>query len=55
VKVEIIAGAATVHLDAVAETPGALGELISVQNPDSKRRFRARVEGTGKVSVKGAR
>jgi flagella basal body P-ring formation protein FlgA len=55
VKVEIIAGAATLHLDAVAETPGALGDLISVQNPDSKRRFRALVEGKGRVSVKGAR
>ena len=30
------------------------GEIIFVQNPDSKRRFRARVESQGHVSVKGA-
>src|SRR5215831_18970072 len=53
VKVEVSAGAATLHLDAVAETPGALGETISVLNPDSKRRFRARVDAKGQVSVKG--
>jgi flagella basal body P-ring formation protein FlgA len=54
VKVEVLAGAARLELTAVAEAAGALGDLIAVQNPDSKRRFRARVEAKGKVSVKSA-
>jgi flagellar basal body P-ring formation protein FlgA len=53
VKVEVIAGGAHLSLDAIAETSGGLGDLISIQNPDSKRRFRARVEAKGHVSVKG--
>lgn len=55
VKVEVVAGAATLHLDGIAESAGALGDWIPVRNPDSKRTFRARVEAEGRVSVKGVR
>ena len=53
VKVEVTSGAAHLETEAIAEATGALGDLISVLNPDSKRRFRARVEAKGRVSVKG--
>lgn len=53
VKVEVVNGGARLEIDGIAETAGALGEIIFVQNPDSKRRFRARVESPGHVSVKG--
>jgi len=53
VKVEVINGGAKLEAEGVAEAAGALGETITVRNPDSKRSFRARVEGPGKVSVKG--
>jgi flagella basal body P-ring formation protein FlgA len=52
VKVEIVNGGARLELTARAEGSGARGELIPVENLDSKRRFRARVEAKGKVSVK---
>jgi flagella basal body P-ring formation protein FlgA len=53
VKVDVLAGATMLHLDAIAAGAGALGDIIPVQNPDSKRQFRARVEAKGRVSVKG--
>jgi flagella basal body P-ring formation protein FlgA len=52
VKVEVVNGGARLEIEGIAETGGAVGELIFVQNPDSKRRFRARVESQGHVSVK---
>jgi flagella basal body P-ring formation protein FlgA len=51
VTVEVFNGAAHLELDAVAEGAGAIGETIPVQNPDSHKRFTARVVGKGKVSV----
>jgi flagella basal body P-ring formation protein FlgA len=53
VKVEVTSGSTRLEAEGVAESSGALGDFISVQNPDSKRRFRARVESLGRVSVKG--
>jgi flagella basal body P-ring formation protein FlgA len=53
VKVEVISGAARLEAQGIAESSGARGDIISVQNPESKRRFRARVESQGRVSVKG--
>ncbi|MDE3164487.1 MAG: flagellar basal body P-ring formation protein FlgA [Acidobacteriota bacterium] len=53
VKVEVVVGAARVKAEGLAESAGSLGQTISVQNPDSKRHYRARVEGAGRVSVKG--
>ena len=51
VTVDVFDGAAHLELEAVAESSGAVGDNISVENPDSHRRFTARVEAKGKVSV----
>lgn len=51
VTVEVASGAAHLELEAVAEAAGAVGETISVLNPESHRYFQARVEGKGRVSV----
>jgi flagella basal body P-ring formation protein FlgA len=53
VKVEVVNGGTRLAIEGIAETAGAVGEIVLVQNPDSKRRFRARVESQGHVSVKG--
>jgi flagella basal body P-ring formation protein FlgA len=53
VQVEAIHGGVHLHLEGVAQTSGALGETISIENSVSKRRFIGRVEGKGKVLVKG--
>ena len=42
---------AIVSLEARAEASGSRGDTIPVSNPTSHRRFRARVEGPGRVSV----
>lgn len=52
VTVEVQSGRARLESSGVAEGSGSLGDIIAVQNPDSKRRFRARVEARGRVSVK---
>jgi flagellar basal body P-ring formation protein FlgA len=54
VKVEVVRGGAKLEAEGLAESSGALGEIISVQNLNSKRRFRARVESPGRVSVTGS-
>ena len=51
VTVEVFDGAAHLELPAVADGSGAVGENIAVLNPDSHRRFIARVEAKGRVSV----
>jgi flagella basal body P-ring formation protein FlgA len=53
VRVEVVAGAARLEFDGIAESSGSAGEMIPVRNPDTSRRFRARVEGRGRVSVGG--
>jgi flagella basal body P-ring formation protein FlgA len=54
VHVDVRDGAARLELDAVAEASGDAGEFIPVRNPSSGRRFRARVEASGRVSVDAA-
>ncbi len=54
VKVEVVSGLARLETEGIAEASGAVGEMITVQNPESKRRFRARIESEGRVSVKGS-
>jgi flagella basal body P-ring formation protein FlgA len=44
-------GGALISLEARAEASGSRGDMIPVSNPASHRRFRARVEGKGRVSV----
>jgi len=51
VQVEVITGAAHLKLEGVAEASGAVGENISIWNPDTKHRFPARIEAKGKVLV----
>jgi flagella basal body P-ring formation protein FlgA len=51
VTVDVFNGAAHLELEALADRSGAIGETIPVVNPDSHKRFSARVEGKGKVSV----
>lgn len=53
VRVDVFDGAAHLEFEGIAESSGLAGEVIAVRNPDSNRRFRARVEGKGRVSVKG--
>lgn len=53
VKVEVVSGSTRLVTEGIAEGSGVLGETISVQNPESKRYFRARIEGEGRVLVKG--
>jgi flagella basal body P-ring formation protein FlgA len=49
VQVEAVRGGAHLSLECVAEGSGAIGEIISIHNPVSQRRFPARVESKGKV------
>ena len=51
VKVEVWNGGAHLELDAQAEASGSAGDTIAVRNPISNKRFQARVEGKGRVSV----
>lgn len=51
VHVEVRDGGARLSLEARAEASGSRGDTIPVSNPASNRRFRARVEGKGRVSV----
>jgi flagella basal body P-ring formation protein FlgA len=51
VLVDVRDGGAHLELEAQAEASGAAGETIPVLNPVSHKRFLARVEGKGRVSV----
>jgi flagella basal body P-ring formation protein FlgA len=51
VAVTAIAGAAQLGLDAIAEGSGRQGDVISLKNPQSGKKFRARIEGKGKAML----
>ncbi len=51
VRVVSRSGAARIEAEGVAQGSGSAGEIIPVLNPRSKKRFPARVEGRGAVSV----
>jgi flagella basal body P-ring formation protein FlgA len=51
VDVTAIAGAAQLHVPALAETPGRQGDLITLKNAHSGKTFRARIEGRDKALV----
>jgi flagella basal body P-ring formation protein FlgA len=51
VDVTAIAGAAQLHVPALAETPGRQGDLITLKNAHSGKYFRARIEGRDKALV----
>jgi len=49
VRVAVERGGARLELEAQAEADGRRGDLISFRNPETKRRFLARIEGKGKA------
>jgi flagella basal body P-ring formation protein FlgA len=51
VVVDVRSGGAHLEFEARAEASGAVGETIPILNPQSNKRFVARVEGKGRVSV----
>ena len=55
VHVKVVDGAATVTLDAVAQSSGTKGESIIVHNPTSGKNFRALIEERGQVTVVASR
>jgi flagella basal body P-ring formation protein FlgA len=53
VHVRAIDGAASIRFDAIAQASGQKGEVIMIHNPASGRNFRALIEGSGLVIVRG--
>ncbi len=51
VQVDVFEGGAHLEFEGIAESSGAAGEMIAVRNPENNRRFRARVESKGRVTV----
>jgi flagella basal body P-ring formation protein FlgA len=51
VSVEVTSGGAQIKLEAKAETSGRRGEMVMLRNPENGRRFQARVESPGKVTI----
>jgi flagella basal body P-ring formation protein FlgA len=51
IAIEVRSGSARLAFTARAQASGRAGDLISVRNPESKRVFRARVEGKDKAVV----
>ena len=51
VHVKVLSGAARLYFDAKAESPGRLGDEVSLRNLKSGRRFRAVVVGEGEVQL----
>lgn len=54
VKVDVWSGTAHLQMDARAEGAAARGEPVPVRNPATQKRFLARVDGQGRVSVGGS-
>jgi flagella basal body P-ring formation protein FlgA len=54
VRVDVSSGGAHLEFEARAQASGSAGETIQILNPESKKLFPARVEGKGRVSVKGS-
>jgi hypothetical protein len=51
VRVQVRSGGVLLAFDALAESPGAAGEAVLVRRAADGRRFRARIEGPGKVVI----
>jgi flagella basal body P-ring formation protein FlgA len=52
VEVRVESGDAHLQFEAEAESPGHIGDLVFLRNPENGRRFQARVEGKGKVAIR---
>ncbi len=53
VHVQAIDGGASIRFDAIAQSSGQKGEIITVHNPSSGRNFRGMIEGREQVVVRG--
>jgi flagella basal body P-ring formation protein FlgA len=53
VHVQAIDGGASIRFDAIAQSSGQKGEIITVHNPSSGRNFRGLIEGRQQVVVRG--
>lgn len=53
VHVQAIDGGASIRFDAIAQSSGQKGEIITLHNPSSGRNFRALIEGRQQVTVPG--
>ena len=51
VRVEVRSGGARVEIEAEAQAAGSTGQTIPLRNSDSKKCFRARIEGKGRASL----
>jgi flagella basal body P-ring formation protein FlgA len=51
VEVDVLSGSAHLKFEARAEASGVIGETIAVSNPTSTKRFKAKIDAKGKVSV----
>jgi flagella basal body P-ring formation protein FlgA len=54
IRVRVLDGAATMSLDALAQSSGKKGDSIVVHNPSSGKNFRAIVEERGKATVRSS-
>jgi flagella basal body P-ring formation protein FlgA len=52
VSVQVASGGALLQFDGEAESPGHVGDLVFVRNPENGHRFQAKVEGKGKVAIR---
>ena len=52
VQVTVWSGAVLLSFEAQAESTARIGETVILRNPENGRRFVARVEEKGKVSIK---
>ncbi len=52
VDVQVQSGDAYLEFQAEVESPGHVGDLVFLRNPENGRRFQARVEGKGKVAIR---
>jgi len=53
VRVEVRSGAACLEFEGEAQASGNAGQTIPVLNPQTRKRFQARVEGSGRVVLRG--
>jgi flagella basal body P-ring formation protein FlgA len=54
VKVEVRSGAAVLAFEGEAQGSANIGQTVAVVNPQTRKRFRAHVDGPGRVSLEGS-
>lgn len=53
VSVRAQVGSALLSLDAIAETSGSRGDFVTLKNPESGRKFHAKIAGPGEARIGG--